>query len=108
MVPRVTAVQVSGPHTLTLSFHDGARRRVNLLGLLKGTISEPLLDPVAGSVVWPNGADVAPETLYALPEEPEIGGIVGGKRPSSHTRRRTADSGRVAERSTRSRPLRRT
>jgi uncharacterized protein DUF2442 len=74
---RVAGVEVSGPHTLDLTFKDGTRKRVNLLPLLEGPIFEPLrdpsffarvlLDPVAGTVVWPNGADIAPETLYGLP-----------------------------------------
>jgi hypothetical protein len=49
--------------------------------LLKGRIFEPLhdptyfkrvtVDPVGGTVVWPNGADFAPEALYGLTEEAE-------------------------------------
>ncbi len=74
---RVVGVEVAGPHTLELTFEDGTRKRVNLLPLLEGPVFEPLrdpvffseamLDPVAGTVVWPNGADIAPETLYELP-----------------------------------------
>jgi len=54
-------------------------RRVNLKPLLRGPVFEPLLRPSyfrkarasrdAGTVVWPNGADIAPETLYEMPEE---------------------------------------
>jgi hypothetical protein len=47
--------------------------------LLRGPVFEPLLDPayfakatvdpIGETVVWPNGADIAPETLYEMPEE---------------------------------------
>ena len=78
-VVRITAVELVGPHSLALRFNDGASRRVDLLPELEGSIFEPLrdpsyfsrvvLDPVAGTVVWPNGADFAPEFLRELPEE---------------------------------------
>jgi hypothetical protein len=76
---RVVGVEVAGPHALDLRFKDGTRKRIDLLPLLQGPIFEPLrdpivfaqvlLDPVSGTVVWPNGADIAPETLYRLPHE---------------------------------------
>jgi hypothetical protein len=46
--------------------------------LLEGPVFEPLRDPArfaelrvdseCGTVVWPNGADLAPEALRALPD----------------------------------------
>jgi hypothetical protein len=79
VVVRVTAVELVGPHSLTLRFNDGVSRRVDLLPELEGSVFEPLrdpsyfsrvvLDPVAGTVVWPNGADFAPDFLRELPEE---------------------------------------
>ena len=78
-IPRIEAVTLVGPHSLELRFNDGAIRRVNLLTELVGEVFEPLrdpgefarvvLDPVAGTVVWPNGADFAPDFLRELPEE---------------------------------------
>jgi hypothetical protein len=78
-VVRVTAVELVGPHSLALRFNDGVSRRVDLLPELEGSVFEPLrdpsyfsrvvLDPVAGTVVWPNGADFAPDFLRELPEE---------------------------------------
>jgi len=76
---RVVKAQACGAHSLALTFKDGTRKRVDLLPLLEGPVFEPLRDPkyfamveldlVAGTVVWPNGADVAPETLYKLPSK---------------------------------------
>jgi len=78
-VVRITAVELVGPHSLALRFNDGASRQVDLLPELVGPIFQPLrnpayfsrvaLDPVAGTVVWPNGADFAPDFLRELPEE---------------------------------------
>jgi hypothetical protein len=80
MVLHIVEAAICGPHSLELTFDDGTCKRVNVLPLLDGPIFEPLLDPsyfarmvldpVAGTVVWPNEADFAPEALYELePEE---------------------------------------
>lgn len=78
-ITRIEKVEVSGPHSLWLEFNDGLQKTVNVLPLLRGVVFEPLLDPVyfgrvlldpvAGTVVWPNGADLAPEALHDLPTE---------------------------------------
>lgn len=70
----VIDVKVVGPLTLDVTFADGTRRRVNVESVLRGPIFEPLRDPAyfaqvsvdreLGTVVWPNGADLAPEFLY--------------------------------------------
>jgi hypothetical protein len=76
MILRIVQAQVCGPHRLELVFNRGARKVVDVAPLLSGPIFEPLrdpeyfaratLDPVAGTVAWPNGADFAPEALYEL------------------------------------------
>ncbi len=79
MILRITEAEVSGRHTLKLVFNDGTQKSVNVESLLDGPIFEPLKDPgyfaratldeVCGTVVWPNGADFAPEALYELASE---------------------------------------
>lgn len=78
-IVRIDTVELAGPHSLRLQFSDGLRKTVDILPLLRGPIFEPLrdpayfsrvlLDPVAGTVVWPNGADFAPEALHDLPAQ---------------------------------------
>jgi hypothetical protein len=61
---------------LALVFNDQTRKTVDVRPLLDGPIFELLhdpkyfarvsLDPVCGTVTWPNGADFAPEALYDL------------------------------------------
>lgn len=78
MILHVHSAQVTGPQQLRLRFNDGTEKSVDVLPLLRGPVFEPLLspeffarvsvDPVAGTVVWPNGADFAPEALHGLPE----------------------------------------
>jgi hypothetical protein len=76
---RVVKAKACGAHSLDLTFKDGTHKPVNLLPLLDGPVFGPLRDPkysatveldsLAGTVVWPNGADIAPETLYKLASE---------------------------------------
>ncbi len=77
-LPEVIRARVAGPTTLDLVFDDGTRRRVDVAPLLRGPVLRPLLDPeyfrlvrvdrASGTVTWPNGADLAPEALYRMPE----------------------------------------
>lgn len=67
---------MSDRHTVHVRFEDGLTADVDLSYLLDyGGVFEPLRDPEyfgrlradseAGTIVWPNQADIAPETLYA-------------------------------------------
>lgn len=70
----VLEVRYVKPYTLWLRFQDGTCGEVDIAPSFKGPVFEPLrdvdffkqvrLDPEIGTIVWPNGADVAPETLY--------------------------------------------
>jgi hypothetical protein len=72
----VIGVEVSGDYRLRLSFDDGTVGEVDFAGREWRGIFEPLRDPdyfaqvrvdtEAGTVTWPNGADMAPEPLYAV------------------------------------------
>jgi hypothetical protein len=76
MVLRVTAATVCGATELDLKFNDGSSGRVDVSPILVGVVFQALkdptffakgvLDPVCGTVVWPNGADIAPEALREL------------------------------------------
>ena len=77
---RVIAVKLTGAYSLEVTFSDGACRELDLEAELWGEVFEPLRDPAffaqaymdheAGTVVWPNGADFAPEFLYWGHEKP--------------------------------------
>lgn len=80
-IPRVVSAKACGPHSVLLEFDDGVVKQVNLRRFLWGEVFAPLLDPAyfarvavdpeLGTIVWPNEADFAPETLYELPDERE-------------------------------------
>jgi len=83
-LPYVRSAHVCGPYSVQLAFDDGTCKRVDLHPLLRGPVFAPLRDPEyfrllrvdhdAGTIVWPNGADIAPETLYDLPAEARVSG----------------------------------
>ena len=61
---------------LWVAFDDGTDGEVDLKGVLNGPVFEPLrnldtfkkvaVDPELETIVWPNGADLAPEFLKKL------------------------------------------
>jgi hypothetical protein len=71
-LPSVMKAEYRGGYRIRLTFSDGQQRTVDFGQWLDGPVFEPLkeldyfrrffLD--GGTVAWPNGADVAPETLY--------------------------------------------
>jgi len=71
---RVTDARLVREFTVWVKFNDGSEGEVELSGELDGPVFEPLrdpevfaqfrLDPDIHTVVWPNGADLAPEFLY--------------------------------------------
>ena len=73
ILPSVVKAEYRGEYLIQLTFNDGTSKTVDFQPWLEGPIFEPLRDVtyfreffVSGSTVcWPNGADIAPETLYA-------------------------------------------
>lgn len=73
MLTRITAARYLGGHTVWLRFKDGLEGPVDLSAELIGEVFEPLRDeayfarvelhPELHTLVWPNGADFAPEFL---------------------------------------------
>lgn len=73
MIRVIEARYISG-YTLWLRFNDGMEGEVDLASDLEGEVFEPLRDlavfrsfelhPELHTVVWPNGADFAPEFLH--------------------------------------------
>lgn len=72
----VTAAKYLGDYRIWLEFNDGAVGEADLSDRLHGPVFEPLrdkslfgqvaFDPDADTIVWPNGADLAPEFLHDL------------------------------------------
>ncbi len=74
MFAEVIEIRAAGDHRLWARFADGVAGEVDLSSELWGEMFESLkdpaefrkakVDPELGTVVWPNGADFAPEFLY--------------------------------------------
>lgn len=74
LTPDITYVTVVGHGLLRLTFADGLRGDVDILDRMRGSVFEEArgvegfrrvaIDPETGTVVWPGGADLAPDTLY--------------------------------------------
>ncbi len=69
----VTRVEYRGEYVYHILFDDGVEGEIDFsVYLSRGPIFEPLKDKAffsratveGGAIAWPNGADVAPESLY--------------------------------------------
>jgi hypothetical protein len=72
MTPAVVGAEYRGDFRIRLAFSDGVVRTIDFSDWLEGPVFEPLEDPAyfagffidGGTIAWPNGADIAPETLH--------------------------------------------
>lgn len=74
MLPKLREAKYQGDYRVWLKFADGVEGEVDLKSELWGEIFEPLKDKARfaelalnrelETIVWPNGADFAPEFLY--------------------------------------------
>ena len=74
-LPAVVRAEHRGGFRVHVSFNDSSENTIDFEPWLEGPMFEPLRDPAyfrrfyvdGGTVIWPNGADIAPETLYEVP-----------------------------------------
>ena len=83
MIPRLESAQYTAGYRIHLRFADGCQGEVDLERELWGEVFEPLRDPTVfrafildrelNTLVWPGGADLAPEYLYSAVRNPDSG-----------------------------------
>ncbi|MEZ4868446.1 MAG: DUF2442 domain-containing protein [Caldilineaceae bacterium] len=78
MFPRIEKVRYLEEYCLELQFTDGTKGKLDFQQRVvgRGGVFEPLedleffkqvvVDPVAGTLVWPNDVDFCPDVLYCL------------------------------------------
>jgi hypothetical protein len=74
-LPAVTRAEHRGDFLIHVTFSDDSENTIDFRPWLEGPIFEPLKAPDyfarffidGGTIGWPNGADIAPETLYDVP-----------------------------------------
>ena len=88
MFHSVVEARYEGRFRIRLVFKDKTTKTVDFCPWLKGPVFEPLRDVKyfqrffldGGTVAWPNGADIAPETLY---EARDVGSVTSKARAAS-------------------------
>ena len=73
-LPRVAQVEHLGDLRLRLTFTDGVVRELDFGDVLSGSLFDQLrepayfsqvsIDPITGTVTWPNGTDFDPDVLH--------------------------------------------
>jgi len=93
---RVVRAEYVRDYSIRLRFNDGAEKTVDFSRWLRGEIFKPLINKrnfkrffvAGGTVCWPNGADVAPETLRDAKD------TANGRVLTTRSRRGPAPAGR--------------
>lgn len=75
-VPFVIKSEYRGSYRVRVTFDDNSEKTIDFRRWLKGPVFEPLKDVKyfqrffldGWTIAWPNGADIAPEALYACAE----------------------------------------
>jgi hypothetical protein len=97
-LPHVIRAHHEKGFRIHLTFNDGTEASVDFEPWLAGPIFEPLKDIAyfrmffldGGTVVWPNGADIAPETLHEAAQATRSNQRM--ERRAAESRRRAAHS----------------
>ena len=74
ILPQIIEARYVSGYCIELLFNTGLRKTVDFSHWLKGPVFEPLTNRTefrkffiaGGTVCWPNGADIAPETLFSI------------------------------------------
>jgi hypothetical protein len=96
-LPDVIDVRYLGGYRLWLAFRDGVAGEVDLQPHVEfAGVFSPLqdlryfaqvrVDPEAGTIVWPNDADLDPVVLYSWVTQRDIQGILAEHSPSKQRR----------------------
>ena len=72
-LPHVIEARYVSGYRIELLFNTGVRKTIDFSRWLKGPVFAPLRERevfrtfyiAGGTICWPNGADIAPETLYS-------------------------------------------
>ena len=94
MTPRLARATYLRDYKIHVAFDDGHEGIIDLEGELWGEVFEPLndtevfrsfrVDTELDTIVWPTGADLAPEFLYErAARAPSLAHATGGLRPGS-------------------------
>jgi Protein of unknown function (DUF2442) len=73
MLPSVTKAKYVKDYLIEIKFNDGTKKTIDFKDWLSGPVFKPLRNKAyfkrffidGPTIAWPNGADIAPETLYA-------------------------------------------
>jgi hypothetical protein len=98
--PVVVSAEYEGDLRIYLTFNDGVEATVDFRDWLSGPLSNRLKDRdyfarffvEGGTVTWPNGADIAPETLHERAKANQVGRLQRlGRRPRRRLHGKASD-----------------
>jgi hypothetical protein len=74
MEPRIKKIQYVNNHVFNITFEDGKHGKIDFKTFLWGEAFEKIkqkkyfkkayINEITGTITWPNGVDLSPETLY--------------------------------------------